>query len=246
MTAFPEYVTPTPVNPFTSPVVALPTPPRTGFSRHDEEAIVLRYFETHAPRYGMRLVDFGAFDGLENSHSRALVMRGWHAVLVEAAASATLDLMKNCRGFKNTRVVQAFVTGDPFTHPSSLAVLQHTRDAHSTMDPQVFSVHRPVTKDYFPLMVPVLKVSQFLAAFPGPYDFVTLTTGGESTSILIELLAAVSDISLIAIEHAPGGVDELPTLRAAAKAKHYHELSLNATTVIFGREPLDLTTSEPS
>lgn len=237
-TSSPFPAAPVPVaveNPFLTPVAALPAPATTGYSRHDEEAVLQRYFAAHPPQFGRRLVDFGAWDGIGLSSTHALVKQGWNAALVEPSPQSCANLIDNSRGQRAVRVVNAFVVGaSSIIHPSRLTVLQSTGDACSTTDPLVYTAHKSVTK-YFPCMVPVLRLSEFLLAFPGPFDLVVLGTHGESCDLFSDLIEHVN-VSVIVVDHSPGGHRQLPTLRALAKLKGYLEISVNQTNVIFGQE----------
>ncbi len=235
--SFPAPATVKVENPFLAPSAVLPTPAPTGYSRHDEEAILQRYFAAHPPQFGRRLIDLGAWDGIGLSSTRALVEQGWNAVLVEPSAPACCHLMENSRGRKNVRVVNAYVVGAAsVVHPSRLTVLQCTGDACSTTDPLVYTAHKPHTQ-YFPCMVPVLRLSELLTAFPGPFDLVALSTHGDSLDLFSDLIAR-TPVSVIVVDHSPGGNRQLSTLRAFAEAEGFLELSINQTNVIFGREPV--------
>ncbi len=204
-------------------------------SQNDEEAIVSNWFSAHPPKYGKRLADIGAWDGVHLSNSRALVEQGWDAVLVEAAAGPFTRLMDNCRGRNRVRLVQALIIGERTAmHHSRLSVLQHTNDAVSTTDPEVHSTWKTVIKDYFPIMVPALRVSELLEAFPGPYDFITLDTEGETFSIFCDLIENV-EMSCLCVEHAAGGRSYCDEMRSLALAKGYQEIGCNGENLIFGK-----------
>lgn len=226
-------------NPFLTPDAALPAPAATGYSRYDEEAVLQRYFTAHPPQFGRRLMDLGAWDGIGLSSTHALVKQGWHAVLIEPSAPACTHLMLESKGRNGVRVVNAFVVGaSSVVHPSRLTVLQCTADAWSTTDPLVYAAHKPSTV-YFPCMVPVLQLSELLLAFPGPFDLVVLGTHGESLDLFSDLIER-TNVSVIVVDHSPGGNRQLPTLRALAKLKGFVEISVNQTNVIFGREPVPI------
>lgn len=220
------------------PLPVLPDPPQTGHSQNDEEAIIARYFSAHPPKHQRRLLDIGAWDGVNMSNSRALVEQGWDAVLVEAAAGPCVELMKNCRGFNRVRIVQALIVGQSTPmHHSRLTVLQHTRDAVSTTDPNVYAAWRPVVKDYFPIMVPTIRLSELLETFAGPFDLVTLDTEGETFSIFCDLVDR-AEVSLLVVEHSAGGFSHLDQIRSIALSKGLVEISVNQENVIFGQHPL--------
>ncbi len=209
---------------------------RTGNSQNNEEEIILRYFSQHPPKNGMRLMDIGAWDGVALSNSRALVERGWHSVLVEAAAGPATRLMKNCRGFNRTRVVQALVVGG--ADNPRLVTFQHTDDAISTTSPEVHAAWKHTVKDYFPIIVPTVPVEELLKLFGGPFDFITIDTEGETFSIFSDIIN-LTEISLLVVEHSVAGISTLSEMRSLAFARGFKEIAANGENVIFGMEELE-------
>lgn len=207
-----------------------PTPSHSDHS--NEHSIITKWFEDHPPKFGNRLLDIGAYDGIYQSNSRALVLNGWNAVLVEPAAAAMVLLMGNCRGFNNVRLVNAYVCG-PLSfqaHPSNLTVLQHTALAQSTTNKNTFDAWKSRTNDYFPIMVPMLKISELLNAYPGPYDFVTIdTSGSEDLSILTGLLS--TEFSCLVIDRSTN----YELIKPACIEIGFEEISISETNAILGR-----------
>ncbi len=205
------------------------------YSQNNEQQIIADFFTAHPPKYGKRLLDVGAWDGVHLSNSRALVEAQWAAVLVEAAAGPFVRLMDACRGFNNTRLVQAFIVGSATpVSMSRLVTMQHTQDAVSTADPTVHAAWKDAIKDYFPIMVPVVRVTELLDAFGGPFDLITLDTEGETFAIFCDILA-MTEASCIVVEHAAGGVTYAEQMRGLAAAHGYTEIGFNGENLIFAK-----------
>lgn len=202
-------------------------------SQNNENELIAQHFAAHPPVHGNRVLDIGAWDGVNLSNSRPQVEAGWQAVLVEGAAGPFTALMNACRGFNATRLVQAFIIGDMTPMPPSrLICMHHTYDAVSTADPVVYEAWRGAVKDYFPIVVPVIRVKELLSMFPGPYDLITLDTEGETYSIFLDVIE-LTECSCLVVEHAAGGVSYLNVMRAAAIAKGYREIGVNGENLIF-------------
>lgn len=206
-------------------------------SQNDEELFVLDFFEKNPPKYGRTVLDIGAWTGVELSNSRALVERGWSAVLVEAAAGPFTRLIENCRAYRdNVRLVQAFVNGGA---NAGLVEMQHTQDAVSTNDPVIYSVWSQAVKDYFPITVPTVPLAALLARFPGPYDLLTLDTEGATLDIFRAYLELESHLAekttCIIVEHASAGVSHAADMARLGGSAGYTLADANGENLIFTR-----------
>lgn len=203
------------------------------YSQNDEQEIVARWFAENPPKYGNRLVDIGAWTGVELSNSRALIEAGWRGLLVEAAAGPFVRLIENCRSVRDrVALLQAFVTGGT---EYKLQNFQHTQDAVSTSDKAIHQAWSQAISDYFEIVVPVVPLAEILRVWPGPYDFATIDTEGETLSIFTAFLELEPTTSCIVVEHASAGVSHLQEMLAMSIAKGYEVIAVNGENLLVGR-----------
>jgi FkbM family methyltransferase len=73
------------------------------FSECGQPTALLRYLPPEVPRF---LVDVGAYDGVQGSNSRQLLLDGWTGVLIEPVPAIFERLSKNCRDLRNVHLFQ--------------------------------------------------------------------------------------------------------------------------------------------
>lgn len=77
-------------------------------SQWGEEAIVLDFFKGFTGTF----LDIGAFDGITNSNTRALLELGWKGVLIEPDPEAFIKLRQNCYGHPVHCICSAVASGN--------------------------------------------------------------------------------------------------------------------------------------
>jgi hypothetical protein len=91
---------------------------RDEYSQNGDDGIIERIFAVVSDGPGL-CCEFGAWDGIRFSNTRALVLRGWHSVMIEADESKFTQLQRNYSG--NDRVV--CIQGEVDDGPSRLEKL---------------------------------------------------------------------------------------------------------------------------
>ena len=81
------------------------------FSQNGEDGVIRKIFDVVGERTRF-CCEFGAWDGIHLSNTRALILRGWAAVLIEADASKFRLLEENYRARPDIRCVHATVGRD--------------------------------------------------------------------------------------------------------------------------------------
>jgi FkbM family methyltransferase len=138
--------------------------------------MILEWAERHGPG---RFLDCGAADGLSASNSRALALAGWSGVLIEPAALLFDKLATLYADRSDILCVQAALVPEltdrlvPFYMSHDLVSTTVERNAQVWAD----------LVEFVPSFVAAVTVDELLAAFPGPYDFVTVDTEGSSLAI---------------------------------------------------------------
>lgn len=148
------------------------------------------------------VLDLGAFHPTIFSNSRALIEKGWSAVLVEASPEPFLTLLKEYGNAENITLVNAAIG----TH-RGLSLMHATADAVSTCDESVREIWKDAGGYYGKFQTPVITLDE-VAPLPGkPYDFVNIDVEGGSVDLLAELLKRFLP-ACICVEH-DGRQDEV-------------------------------------
>jgi FkbM family methyltransferase len=146
------------------------------FSQSGEEPMILEWAERHGPG---RFLDVGAADGVTASNSRALALAGWSGVCVEPAALLFDKLSFTYAANDDVHCVQAALVPEltdrlvPFYMSHDLVSTTVERNAQVWAD----------LVEFVPSFVAAVTVDELLAAFPGPYDFLSIDTEGSSLAI---------------------------------------------------------------
>ena len=76
--------------------------PLVDYSQYGQAFFFRRFIPPDIARW---VIDVGAYDGIDGSNSRQLVVEGWNAVLIEPVPFVYSELRKNCSGFPNVRLL---------------------------------------------------------------------------------------------------------------------------------------------
>ena len=180
------------------------------YSQNDEEAIIARLFASKTT--GRRFLDIGAHDGVTFSNTRRLADEGWGGTLVEPSPSAFVSLMRNYESNANVALVHAAIVAG--TAPRLLMFHDSRGDMVSTLD----EAHRKLWQGslghtkvlgssvgyriaFQPIYVAALSVSDLIAQFPGPYDFVNLDVEGTNFELFRDLPLRALGVLVACIEY---------------------------------------------
>lgn len=195
------------------------------FSQNDEEKYILEW----TPEKG-RLLDIGAWWPTNLSNSRALIQRGWEAVLVEPSPGPMRVLLEEYGGNERVTLIQAAVTAK--NQPT--VVMDFTDYPVSTSDHAVKSLWEtdPNTRYLGKLSVWGYHV-QCLIANNGPFDLISIDAEGQSFDIAMSILETLSDElpQCLCVEH--DGKAEL--LQLAAQTRGYTKFHLTPENLIAAR-----------
>jgi FkbM family methyltransferase len=189
------------------------------YSQNDEE----RYILDWTPKDG-RLLDIGAWWPTNLSNSRALIERGWDAVLVEPSPGPMRVLLGEYGGNERITLLQAAVTA----HGQRIT-MQVTDYPVSTSDHKVHSLWQtdPRTEYLGPLVVPSLTITDIFEEF-GQFDFIDIDAEGQSVEICIQLLEQPEHLlpECFCVEH-DGQHEQLVRLATERRYGKFHLTSEN-------------------
>lgn len=163
------------------------------YSQHNDEAIIDGFF---GKDYVGRFLDIGAFDGVSMSNTRALVLRGWQGVMVEASPWAFTTLYVNYKNNRNVTLIQAAVTGSG----SGIRTFWPDTTQHkygSTLDETW--AHKSHIDGARPYLVNAIAIHDLLQFFTDPIDFVSIDTEGEDFNIILGTMGW-SNVRLLCVE----------------------------------------------
>jgi FkbM family methyltransferase len=194
------------------------------YSQNDEEQYILQW----TPENG-RLLDIGAWWPTNLSNSRALIEKGWSAVLVEPSPGPMRVLLGEYGKNYKIALLQCAIT----THGEPIE-LQITDYPVSTSDHKVYSLWQtdPQTQYLGPITVPSLTIAEVLSEY-GRFDFIDIDAEGQSVEICTQLLDQPDALlpQCFCVEH-DGHSGEI---EAAARARGYVNFHLTAENLIAAR-----------
>lgn len=194
------------------------------FSQNDEERYILEW----TPEHG-RVLDIGAWWPTNLSNSRALIEKGWEAVLVEPSSGPMRVLLEEYGGNEKITLVQAAVTthGNPIT-------LQVTDYPVSTSDHKVYSLWQtdPKTQYLGPLTVPSVTIGDLLNTC-GRFDFIDIDAEGQSVEIAMRMLDMPDELlpACFCVEHDGFA----PHLEVTARQRGYNRFHVTGENLVAAR-----------
>lgn len=196
------------------------------YSQNDEEKYILEW----TPEAG-RLLDIGAWWPTNLSNSRALIERGWSAVLVEPSPGPMRVLLEEYGGNERVTLIQGACVpsariDDPFLR------MDVTDYPVSTSDHRVYSIWKndPNTKYLGSLHVVKFEYGYLQHRF-GVFDFINIDAEGHSVELGLLAMDQYPSPACISIEHD----GEHERLRAAAIACGYTKFHLTAENLVAAR-----------
>jgi FkbM family methyltransferase len=187
------------------------------------------------------VLDIGAWSAADKSNSRALIEKGWEAVLVEFAPGPLRKLVYNYgpEGRRQTCVddiqvsevgSQAItIVGAAFALEPGLIEMHITDDAVSTNSLENYDVWKERGNYIGKLWVPTVTMEDIFNRFgEGGFDFVSIDTEGSSVDIALAFLKTEMFPKCYCIEHDKKTHD----LLSVALNRGYQARYLNDTNIV--------------
>ena len=147
------------------------------YSQNQEEEVFLQ----ELPKLG-RLLDIGAFDGVNLSNSRALLEQGWTGVLVEPSPITFGQLIHNTEVMRDrVTLVNAAVTGKK--EPLVITFYDSMGDAISGYD-ENHLVKWKKPQSWRPIVMQTIPVDTLISAVGTDFDFVSIDTEGTNWDLI--------------------------------------------------------------
>jgi FkbM family methyltransferase len=150
------------------------------YTQNNEELFITAYFGSNTGR----LLDIGAYDGVQLSNSRKLIENGWSAVLVEPSPVVFTKLLENTKDLQH--LVQlwnvALVPGKglPMTWSDSMG------DAISTVS-ETHLVKWAGHQNWRKFIVNPLSIHQFCEIVGHSFEYITIDVEGINYELLMEM-----------------------------------------------------------
>jgi len=199
------------------------------YSQNNEQEIILNYFGSKIGR----LLDIGANDGVTLSNSRALILNGWSADLVEPAPIPMSNLKQIYLHNKDINLIEAAIcdyTGIMSFYSSGNHLGKGDTDLVSTLslaDKQKWE-H---TTTWNEITISTLSWDDFIKRQGYPhYDFISIDAEGYDLKILEQMDLLDLGCLMICIEHNGEILNEVTKICTKFGMK---QMLLNAENVIF-------------
>ena len=148
------------------------------YSQNNEEQIAVEFFGSFVGR----VLDVGAFDGIEMSNSRALIERGWSAVLVEPACHNMEKLIFNNAKFSDRVIlVQAAVASTSGISRLYMDMVPDRRWS-TTINKDLVDFGSVMKVNPLQVYVPTIRLDDLIQF--GPYHFISIDAEWEDMEIL--------------------------------------------------------------
>jgi len=161
-------------------------------SQRDEERYILEFF---GDRVG-RVLEIGAYHPITFSNSKALIDKGWEAVLVEPSAKCLPAIKEYYKDSKTVQIVPYAigVTNSPMKFYDSAGAVATALEFH-------YNKWRVAQLDYEETQVPCITWERFYSIYPGKFEFISIDTEGMDYSILSQIDLDKTETELICIEY---------------------------------------------
>lgn len=198
------------------------------YSQYGEDLIIAEIF-SRINGGTFRLLDIGAWDPVEKSNSRLLIVNGWSAVLIEPSPTPLRNLI-GAYGPRFTRAVsqEIVVVGAAVGLTSGMVRMAITDDAVSTSVEAVATLWKDAGGYVGHAYFPVITLKDIFNQFGGPFDFVNIDAEGLSVELAIEYLKMEGFPKVMCVEHDNRSVE----LMAVATQRGYSARELNGTNII--------------
>lgn len=168
------------------------------YSQGDEERFIVEWFGERRGRF----LDVGASDGVKYSNTRRLVELGWAGVLIEPNPVTFAMLIQNCESYQNLILANVALAAEPGLKPLWISIgdwfgISSLDAGHAERWQRNAGEHGTRFEQ---ITVNVATPENLLAAFPGPYQFVTIDAEDLSWQITRAMPWASTGTELICIE----------------------------------------------
>jgi FkbM family methyltransferase len=197
------------------------------YSQNDEERIIGDFFGNTVGRF----LDIGAYDGVRNSNTRALALRGWSGVCIEPGPTAFMKLNALYPPGGPVKTINTAVTvngGPPATFWESAGGYDGGQ-VSTLVASHREKWSRAMGVRFTEIAVPVLSVTELLARVGVDFDFLSLDVEGMTFDLFAVLPLDTMPLRCICVEH-DGRIGDV--LRVAAG---FRQLSVNAENIILAR-----------
>lgn len=166
------------------------------YSQNDEQSFIENYFKSHAPKYGGKFLDIGAYDGITFSNTYALLENGWSGVMVEASPSVFTALQHNMKG-KNVELCNSCIVTQPIL---GMIDFYDCGDAVATNDvDHMRKWSNAVTFEKIKVM-PV-HYNGLLSIYGKDFDMVDIDIEGKSAELFLLMFPLMPNVDLWVVEH---------------------------------------------
>lgn len=199
------------------------------YSQYGEQAVIL----AHTPPEG-RLLDLGAFHPTKLSNSRALIERGYEAVLVDVNPWSVRELVREYGNNPKIQVIQAAVTHEipaQGGEDQKWVTFNFTDDAVSTCDAGVRNLWSKAGGYYGRCTVPLIWVWDLPLGNLQGYRFVNIDLEGGSAEMFKQVAEYLADATCICVEHDSRQAE----LKAFASERGWKCVLENSTNLVFAR-----------
>ncbi len=207
------------------------------FSQYGEQHLILEFFAAKQDGY---FLDIGASDGIIDSNTRALHLRGWRGTLVEPVSEEFWRLAENYAGTTGVQLVNAAIAdlegygkiwvarqphadGRRYDNRHTLSKVMAEK-ASADRHPAVYDVRD----------VRLISVEKLVSLLPEPPDFVSVDAEGMDDWILLRLLELSVRPRLVVFENDKGNGD---VLLLALQALGYSKMYQTSANVAYARSP---------
>jgi len=163
------------------------------FSQEGEDGWIEAYFGSRVGSF----LDLGAHDGQSNSNTRALALRGWGGLCVEASPHV-FPLLQQC--YPNSPVHCLLAAVVPKV--SGVVTLLESPDQVSTVSPEHAEKWRKACgAEFAPIEVPGMSVADILDRYGKMWDLVSIDVEGISAEVCLAFPWGEMPTSMVVVEH---------------------------------------------
>jgi len=195
------------------------------FSQRDEEKYILEFFKDKSSG---TLLDIGAYHPETFSNSRALISKGWEAVLVEPSPECFENIFHFYEDDKMVTVFNVAIN----TYDGEM-IFYNSQGAVATGKKEHYDVWKFVQKDFKQIEVPCLTWKTFHDfIFRKKFDFINIDAEGMDWDILQQIDLDKTETKLVCVEYSYSLSDIVNYLSKFNFSLLYN----NEENIIVGRE----------